>query len=158
MIANSAPPFIFMMYNYFSNRIIKNPKKNMAVEVVVSFSSWASLSNSSVTRYNNAAVPNDVINTIIDFEVFKNVRPKADPENANTANPIFVNIIDIKLFPAFCKLVSTDKTKNNNSNDKAMLIINPFSTLIAKLIPTSSPSIKMSIATAINNDTIDLLL
>ena len=107
MIANSAPPFIFMMYNYFSNRIIKNPKKNMAVEVVVSFSSWASLSNSSVTRYNNAAVPNDVINTIIDFEVFKNVSPKADPENANTANPIFVNTIDIKLFPAFCKLAST---------------------------------------------------
>lgn len=146
-----------MMQDYYNNRIIKNPKKNIAVEVVVSFSSWASLSNSSATRYSSADAPNDVINTIVDFEAFKNVRPKADPANTNMAKPIFINKIDRNFLPDFCKVASTDNTKNSNSNDKAMLITKPFAILIAKLIPTSSPSIKTSIATAINNEDVDFL-
>ena len=72
------------------------------------------------------------------------------------AKQTFIIKIERNFLPDFCKVASTDKTKNKSSNDKAMLIISPFATLIAKLIPTSNPSIKTSIATAINSDVVDL--
>ena len=142
---------------YFNNKIIKNPKKNIDVENVVSFSSWASLSNSSVTKYNNAAEAKDVIRTITDCDAFKNVNPKAEPINTNKANIMLIFIIDMKFLPDFCNEESTDKTKKSNSSDRAILIIKPLEKLIAKLIPTNKPSINISIATAINNDVEDLL-
>lgn len=108
----------------------RKPPKNADVCQTVSFSSCASINNSSVTKNNKADKPNDSTTSIaLSDSLCNKVAPKTALAKKITEREI-INIIDFCLLTLFCpNSVAVAMPNESTSTDKA----------IANSMPSAAP-------------------